>query len=569
MDVLHLYQQALNLRQNIDFTPPRAKAGHFLWNLSRIFTPAGFCGSSCMEPNTNRLNSPTGKNTHPELCGDIVIVAGAEIERCLVRAPARKLQVWLFTSGLALRSATMRLPRLMFAGAGGDCGKTLVTSGVAAAFRRQDVPVAVFKKGPDYMDSAWLTLAAGRAARNLDTWMMGRDAVLRSFTQNGTPRGVNLIEGHNGVHDGEDKHGTHSSGDLSVLLKTPVVLIVPVTGVTRTLAAIALGIKILDRSVEFAGIILNRVTTPRQESIIRAAVEESAALPVLGSIPELGEELLPSGDLGRVTPEEQEQALRVVTAAADIVEESLDMRRLRHIADNADSIQPAAPDRSQDLPALPGLRIGYFRSPAFAFYYPENLEAIDRRGAVRVPVDPLNDPSLPELDGLYVGGGFPEAHAAALAANEPFRSSVAAAVERGLPVWAECGGLIFLCRNLHCNGSVYPMTGALDADVVLDPKPVGDGYEEVVVDGSNPFIDAGTVMRGHEFHRSRIEPAGRIETAFRVNRGTGLGNGRDGAVVRNALATYLHVHALAVPRWAYWLLNAAAAYRNSANQEAG
>jgi cobyrinic acid a,c-diamide synthase len=439
----------------------------------------------------------------------------------------------------------------------------LVTLGLAAAFRRQDIPVSVFKKGPDYIDPAWLTLAAGRAARNLDTWMMGRDAVLRSFTQNGTSRGINLIEGNRGVHDGEDQHGTHSSGELSVLLKTPVVLVVPVTKVTRTVAAIALGIKILDRSVEFAGILLNRVATTRQESIIRAAVEESAALPVLGSIPHIREELLPTRHLGLVTPEEHDQAMRAIATAADIVEKSVDMRRLRHIADNADSIQPGAPDRSQDLAAPPGLRIGYFRSPAFTFYYPENLEAIDRRGAVRIPVDPLSDPSLPELDGLYIGGGFPETHAAALAANAAFRGSVAAAVDKGLPVWAECGGLIFLCRNLHCNGSLYPLAGVLDADVVLDQKPAGHGYEEVVVDSPNPFVTVGTIMRGHEFHYSRIEPIGRVDTAFRVSRGTGLGNGRDGLIARNALATYLHVHALATPRWAYWLLNAAAAYRNS------
>jgi cobyrinic acid a,c-diamide synthase len=451
----------------------------------------------------------------------------------------------------------------MLAGTGGDCGKTLVTLGLTAAFRRQDLAVAVFKKGPDYIDPAWLTLAAGRAARNLDTWMMGRDAVLRSFTQNAISRGINLIEGNRGVHDGEDQHGTHSSGELSVLLKTPVVLIVPVTKVTQTAAAIALGIKILDRSVEFAGIILNRVGTTRQESLIRAAVEESAALPVLGSIPQILEELLPTRHLGLVTPEEHDQAARAIAAAADLVEKSLDLRRLRHIADNADSIQPGAPDRSQDLAAPPGLRIGYFRSPAFTFYYPENLEAIDRRGAVRIPVDPLTDPTLPELDGLYIGGGFPETHAASLADNAPLRASIASAVDRGLPVWAECGGLIFLCRNLHYKGNVYPLAGVLDADVVLDQKPAGHGYEEVLVDAPNPFITPGTILRGHEFHYSRIETIGRIDTSFRVNRGTGLGNGRDGLITRNVLATYLHVHALAAPRWAYWLLQAAAAHRNS------
>jgi cobyrinic acid a,c-diamide synthase len=226
-----------------------------------------------------------------------------------------------------------------------------------------------------------------------------------------------------------------------------------------------------------------------------------------------------------------------------------------------------SPAHGDDFQNEQGLRIGYFRSSAFTFYYPENLEAIDRE-AVKVPVDPLSDRVLPELDALYIGGGFPETHAASLSSNESFRASVAQAARDGLPIWAECGGLIFLCRSLEWQGNRYPMAGVFPADIVLDRAPAGHGYEEVVVDRSNPFLAKGTILRGHEFHYSKLAPPGLqgMDTIFRVTRGTGLGVERDGLFCGNVAASYLHLHALGATEWIRSLLHAAARFAGSRSQ---
>jgi cobyrinic acid a,c-diamide synthase len=310
-----------------------------------------------------------------------------------------------------------RLPRLMLAGTGGDCGKTLVALGLTASWKDQGIPVTPFKKGPDYIDPAWLSLASGKATRNLDTWMMDSKAVLESFVRNGSENGINLVEANRGLYDGEDSAGTHSSAELSKLLKMPVILIVPATKVTRTVAAIVLGLQTLDSDVLIGGVILNRVATSRQESIIRASVESCTALPVLGAIPRVSGELLSSRHLGLITPEEHAHNLEAIASAAAIVSNSVDLQKMISIAKAAEPLQLTDPSPGTKLQSGAGLRIGYFRSPAFTFYYPENLEIIDRCGAVKVPIDPLNDKTLPELDALYIGGGFPETHASTLSSN--------------------------------------------------------------------------------------------------------------------------------------------------------
>ena len=456
----------------------------------------------------------------------------------------------------------------MLAGTGGDCGKTLVALGLIAAWKNQGTRVTPFKKGPDYIDTAWLSLASGQPARNLDTWMMGSQSVLESFVGNASTQGVNLVEANRGLYDGEDIAGTHSSAELAKLLEMPVILIIPAVKVTRTVAAVALGMQTLDRDVKFGGIILNRVATSRQESVIRASVERSTGLEVLGAIPRVSGELLSSRHLGLVTPEEHAHSLKAISSAAAIVGSSVDLEQILSIAQQTERIplRDYGPDRK--IQSAEGIRIGYFRSPAFTFYYPENLEIIDHCGAVKVPIDPIEDEVLPDLDALYIGGGFPETHAASLSANESFRASVAKAAQSGLPIWAECGGLIFLCRSLFWKNTRYPMAGIFPMDIRLEPKPAGHGYEEVLVDRPNPFIPPGTLLRGHEFHYSRLEQTDldNVDTIFQVKRGTGLGHQRDGLTSKNVVASYLHLHALGSTEWFPGLLRAAKNYAKSRNR---
>ncbi|MBN2318647.1 MAG: cobyrinate a,c-diamide synthase [Acidobacteria bacterium] len=462
----------------------------------------------------------------------------------------------------------VHLPRLMLAGISGDCGKTLVSLGLAAAWRRRGKTVAPFKKGPDYIDPAWLGIAAGKPARNLDTWMMDSRVVLESFMRHAVSDGMNLIEANRGLYDGEDALGTHSSAELSKLLKVPVIVIIPTIKITRTVAALVLGLQSLDRNVALAGVILNRVATSRQEALIRSSIEESTGIPVLGAIRRITGELLASRHLGLVTPEEYRQSRGSIDRAADIIEESVDLEKLSLIAEKTEPIEEKKKSPDLSFAPTPGLKIGIFRSSAFTFYYPENLEEIDRYGAVKVPVDPVTDNGLPaDLDALYIGGGFPETHASLLSANESFRRSVLQASQRGLPVWAECGGLIFLCRSVHWQDNRYPMAGIFPADIVLDRKPAGHGYEEVVVDRPNAFLPTGAVLRGHEFHYSRLESSGTIDTIFKVNRGIGTGRGRDGLVYKNVVASYLHLHALGSASWIEGLLCAADRFRQCRKTE--
>jgi cobyrinic acid a,c-diamide synthase len=462
-------------------------------------------------------------------------------------------------------------PRIMIAGTGGDCGKTMVALGLAAAWRREGIEIATFKKGPDYIDAAWLSLAAGRPARNLDTWMMGAERVLFSFQANAVRTGVNIIEGNRGLHDGLNAQGTHSSAALAKLLDSPVILVLSAQKMTRTVAAIALGMKMLDPDLNIAGVLLNRVANARQEALVRTAIESETGLPVLGSIPRAEEGLLPGRHMGLVTPQEHAEAERSVNAAADRVSRSVDLKRLRAIAEAA-ALNPMVGtgicDGSVDRIDAGGVRIGCFAGSAFTFYYPENLDAIDRTGATMVEINPLKNPELPPVDALYIGGGFPETHATQLADNVSFRRSVAASAQSGLPIWAECGGLMFLARSIHWKESTYPMAGFLPMAVALSDKPAGHGYEEVMADRPNPFVKTGTLLRGHEFHYSKIIEAGQVETAFEVRRGVGLGRGRDGIVMNRALASYLHVHSLASPDWVHWLAKAAKKYKRERDGDA-
>ena len=458
-------------------------------------------------------------------------------------------------------------PRLIVVGTGGDSGKTLVSLGLARHWSRSGIAVQAFKKGPDYIDSAWLTLASGRPTRNLDTWMMSKRGVIGSFTAHCVGDGLNLVESNRGLFDGENVRGTHSSAALAELLGLPVLLVLPVSKTTRTAAAVVLGMKTLGAKLNWIGVVLNFVGTERHREVTTRAVEEVTGLRVLGAIPRLKADPLPGRHLGLMTPEEHRNAGQAIDLAAKVMADCLDVERIPKAAQKSRSLDLHQKPPGAGSQSGRGLKIAYFSGSAFTFYYPDNLEALENRGACLVPVNPMVASALPDCDALYIGGGFPETHAARLADNRPFRESVAHAAERGLPIWAECGGLMFLARNLLWDQKAYPMAGVLPVNVKVHERPQGHGYEEVTVDATNPFLPIGTKLRGHEFHYSQIYGTLPLTTAFRVSRGTGIGDGRDGLVYCNVLASYLHLHAIGAPRWGAGLIAAARIYRNSRLKE--
>jgi cobyrinic acid a,c-diamide synthase len=459
-----------------------------------------------------------------------------------------------------------RIPRFITAALRGGAGKTLITVGIVAALRRRGMSPAVFKKGPDYIDAGWLGLAAGCDCYNLDAYLFGRQATEASFLSRSLGKDVAVVEGNRGLFDGVDAAGSYSTAELAKLLAAPLVLIVDATKMTRTAAALVLGCRRMDPALDLRGVLLNRVGGERHERILRDAIEQDSGVPVLGSVSKLALENFPQRHLGVLPLHEHPQALLFVEEAAGIAEQCIDLERLLEIGSTAPELgtnsQFLLPDVSVD-PSIAGLRIGILKDSSFQFYYPENLEALQNTGAKLVEVSALRHAELPQLDALYIGGGFPETHAERLAENLVFKRSLREAVEQGLPVYAECGGLMYLSRNLLMDESVYPMVGVFPADTVMRRKPQGLGYIRVQVKRPNPFYAVGTVLTGHEFHYSSLvglEPDADRLCVFEVLRGHGIDGLHDGVCVRNALGTYVHVHALGQPKWAQAVLKMAAQF---------
>lgn len=456
----------------------------------------------------------------------------------------------------------LRTPRVTVAGLAGDSGKTLISLGLVRAFSDQGVRVAAYKKGPDYIDAAWLGVAAGSAGRNLDTYLMSPSALGRAL---GPAQEAELlvVEGNRGLFDGLDAAGTHSTAALAVRLASPVLLVVDATKATRTVAALVLGCRHLDPAVALAGVILNRVGTGRQEALIRQAVEESTGVPVLGALPRLvGEgDLLPGRHLGLVTAAETPAREEAVRRAAEAVRIHVALERILAIAREALPVD--FPVQAAPRPGSP-VRVAVIKDEAFSFYYPENLEALEAAGAQLVFVSALAGEIPPEVDAVVAGGGFPEVYAERLAKQGEFLAWLRAAANRGVPIFAECGGLMLLARTLRVGGHTYPMAGVLQVDVEQGERPAGHGYAEGQVVAVNPFFPVGTTLRGHEFHYSRITGGADVSrTAVALRRGVGVGGQRDGLVRGSVWASYLHLHALSMPQWAEAVTGAARSFAAS------
>ncbi len=444
-------------------------------------------------------------------------------------------------------------PRLVIAGLRGSTGKTLVALGLIGAWQARGVSVAPFKKGPDYIDAAWHSRAGGRPCRNLDSFLMTGDEIRRSVGRHGRNADLALIEGNHGLFDGVGAEATASSAELAKLLQAPVVLLVDCTKTTRTVAAMVLGCQHMDPELRLAGVLVNRVATARQEKAIRTAVEEICGLPVLGSIPRLSGLEFPERHLGLLTPAEHPEVAGPITIARQAVEANVDLDKIRALAASAPPLTWAMEGEEEvSVGVRPALRVGVVRDNAFTFYYPENLERLERLGAEVIPINALKDPDLPPLDALYIGGGYPETHAAALAANASFRRAVRREIQAGLPVIAECGGLIYLGEAIVLDGVAHPMVGIFPVTFELGKRPWGHGYACVEVERANPFFDVGTALRGHEFRYSFVREARteELRLAFRMRRGTGFDGERDGLTYKNVLASFCHFHAAGTEEWA-------------------
>jgi cobyrinic acid a,c-diamide synthase len=472
-------------------------------------------------------------------------------------------------------------PRIMIAALRGGSGKTILSIGLIAAWKKHKKSIAPFKKGPDYIDTGWLALAAGRPCYNLDTFLLETPQILQSFIAHTRQDDVAVIEGNRGLFDGIDLAGSTSTGELAKLLKTPVLLCVDCTKITRTMAAVISGLIQFDPDVMIKGVVLNRVAGSRHERILRDNIEHYCGIPVLGAIPKLRFQIFPERHMGLVPTPEHDWAGESIDTAAQVAAEHIDLEAIYELIQDLPqldaegrgqksevSLQQTADSGQITSAEVDRPKIGIIKDSAFQFYYPENINALKEAGAETVFISSLTSQTLPELHALYIGGGFPETHAKELAQNESFRKELKAMAEDGLPIYAECGGLMYLGEELVLEKKAYPMVGVLPLTFDFYSRPQGHGYTVVTVENENPFYEVGAEIRGHEFHYSRVLQwsGDKKDLVFRMQRGVGITRDKDGICYKNVLATYTHIHALGTPHWARALIRNAITYQKKKAQ---
>jgi cobyrinic acid a,c-diamide synthase len=469
------------------------------------------------------------------------------------------------------------MQRLLISAAHKSSGKTTLSIGLCAALHARGLAVQPFKKGPDFIDPMWLGLASGRPCHNLDFYLMGHDEILATFSTESTQADISIIEGNKGLYDGLDLDGSNSNAALAELLQTPVVLVIDARGMTRGIAPLILGYQAFDRNINIAGVILNQLGGSRHESKLRAVIEHYTDVPVIGAVHHDERLAIVERHLGLMPSNEAAQAKSKIDTIARLVAEQVDLDRIQAVAHQAPPL-PAVPAHAavhtSAIPAradvhrtsaptpshLPekeeaGVSIGIARDAAFAFYYPGDLAALRANGAELVPFDTLRDTQLPDVDALFIGGGFPEVHMQSLEANTSLRQSIRQAVEAGMPVYAECGGLMYLSRSLTWQGKRCDMVGALPADTRMHAKPQGRGYVRLreTAEYPWPYADADHArheVRAHEFHYSSLEnlPPD-LHYAYEVVRGAGIDGSHDGIIYKNVLACYAHMRDLSGNHW--------------------
>ena len=458
------------------------------------------------------------------------------------------------------------LPRLLVSATHKSSGKTTIAIGLAAAFTARGLAVQPFKKGPDFIDPMWLTVAAGRACRNLDPYLCDEAELRIALQHHAEAAGLALVEGNKGLYDGIALDGSNSNAALARMLGLPVILVIDARGMTRGVAPLVLGYQAFDRDIRIGGVILNNVGGSRHESKLRAVLEHYTDVPVLGAVQLDPRLAIVERHLGLMPSNESDDAaLRVAVIGATIARQ-VDLDHVLRIAASAPPLsveavgtEPSAPSpASSSAPSQPpagaDVRIGIAQDRAFGFYYADDFDALRAAGATLIPFDTLTDARLPGVDALFIGGGFPELYASELEANAVLRDAIREAIDAGLPVYAECGGLMYLARTLSSGGRVSQMVGAIPADIVMRERPVGRGYVELEETAAFPWPAVGErepVVRAHEFHHAAVENlAPWLRFAYTVQRGNGVDGERDGIVIGNVLASFAHLRSTQRNDWA-------------------
>ncbi len=434
-------------------------------------------------------------------------------------------------------------------------GKTTISLGLCAALKSRNLKVRPFKKGPDYIDPMWLSKAAGLDCHNLDFNTMHTEEIQRTFQQYASDCDISLIEGNKGLYDGLNLDGSNSNAALAILLNAPVILVIDARGMTRGIAPLILGYQAFEADLNIAGVILNQLGGSRHESKLRAVIDHYTDVPVIGAVHHDKELEIVERHLGLIPSNEMSEAQKRIELLGQRITQQVDLDLLIGIANKAEfSFHSNPASQPAGFKLANPCRIGIARDAAFGFYYPGDIEAFQQAGAELVYFDTLKDDKLPPVDGLFIGGGFPETQMTALEANVSMRQSIHDAIEAGLPVYAECGGLMYLTRSLSWKQQRCEMVGAIPADTVMHEKPKGRGYVKIEETENHPWpateMDkANREIAAHEFHYSSLDNVNGVKFAYHVRRGTGIDGVHDGIVHKNVLGCYAHLRDVDQNHW--------------------
>lgn len=436
----------------------------------------------------------------------------------------------------------MTIPRIIIAGTQSGVGKTTIATGIMGALKNAGYKVQGFKVGPDYIDSSYHTAVTGRPSENLDTWLVPKTHIREVFNQTTRDVDIAVIEGVMGLFDGlSGVDETGSTGQIAKLLNCPVLLVIDVHNTVRSAAAVAAGFKNFDPEVKVAGVILNNVAGEVHANWCKDAIEK-IGLPVVGWLPVNSKVAMPERHLGLIpTPEKNEAS--VYQEIIKFIQERLNVNQIYELAKSAGPLPEVETKQKPKAPQKASVKIGVAFDEAFNFYYPSNLNLLSQLGAEIIRFSPIHDKTIPQdVGGLYIGGGFPEMFLKELEANQSMRKSILQAINNGMPVYAECAGLMYLTKTVaDFDGNSYKMVGALDGNTKMTSKTLVT-YSEAKAIEPNILSSQGEKIRGHEFHNSVItEIPAEAKFAYQMMMGEGIKEKKDGWILNNTLASYMHI----------------------------
>ncbi|AMA71415.1 MULTISPECIES: cobyrinate a,c-diamide synthase [Aneurinibacillus] len=459
--------------------------------------------------------------------------------------------------------------RIIIAGTGSGAGKTTVTLGLMAALKQRGLTVQGFKCGPDYIDPAYHTAITGRPSRNLDSWMLKEDVMRGVLARASRDADISIIEGVMGLYDGKSPtEDIGSTAEISILTQTPVVLVLNVQSMARSAAAVVKGFQMLNPKVSIVGVIANHAGSEGHGKLIREAVEKECGIPLLGTLTRTPEVRIPERHLGLLPAVERGELEPLFVRLGEMIAQHIDVDRLLQLADIPPLPQANAEADSIVLDKAPIVRIAVAKDAAFNFYYQENIEMLEAAGAECVFFSPLAGETVPEdVNGLYIGGGFPEEFAPELAREASVRTSIRRAIERGVPTFAECGGFMYLTEEIvTTDGESYHMVGVIPGRTRMHTKRAALGYREVTGMKGNFLLSEGEIARGHEFHYSTFEPGADFQPAYETR--SRFGSKREGVILKNLVAGYTHLHFASQPSLVKRWISACLKYKENCSQQA-